>query len=45
MLPDLIEMAHEEMARLLGSDAWRVYGHDEWGSFYSAAEIHELAVA
>lgn len=29
VLPELIDMAHEEIARLLGRSAWRVYGLDE----------------
>jgi hypothetical protein len=34
VLTELIDMAHEEISRLLGSDAWRVYGCDEGGWFY-----------
>ena len=30
VLPELIDMAHEEIARLLGRSAWHVYGHDEF---------------
>lgn len=29
VLPELIDMTHEEIARLLGRSAWRVYGRDE----------------
>ena len=34
VLTELIDMAHEEISRLLGGDAWRVYGCDEGGWFY-----------
>lgn len=28
-LPELIDKVHDELIRLLGEDAWRIYGHDE----------------
>ncbi len=37
VLTELIDMAHEEIVRLLGNDAWRVYGFDELGCFCSDA--------
>ncbi len=34
MLPELIEIAHEEIVRLLAADAWRIYGFDEAVCFF-----------
>lgn len=34
-LPDLLDIAHEEIGRLLGLDEWRVYGYDKWGCFFA----------
>ncbi len=44
-LTELIDMAHEEISRLLGSDAWRVYGCDEGGWFYQDCKVCERAAA
>jgi hypothetical protein len=38
VLTELIDMAHEKIARLLDKDAWRVYGCDEGGWFF---QVHE----
>lgn len=45
MLVELVDMAHEEIAALLGVDAWRVYGCDDGGWFYHEAEILNRIVA
>jgi hypothetical protein len=45
VLAELIDMAHEEISRLLGKDAWRVYGCDEGGWFYQEKGIYERFVA
>jgi hypothetical protein len=45
VLTELIEMAHEEISRLLGKDAWRVYGCDEGGWFYQETGIYEKFAA
>lgn len=45
VLTELIDMAHEEIARLLGSDAWRVYGCDDGGWFYQDSKACERVAA
>ncbi len=45
MLAELVDMAHEEIADLLGEDAWRVYGCDDGAWFYPEAEILNKVVA
>jgi hypothetical protein len=45
VLTELIDMAHEEIARLLDKDAWRVYGCDEGGWFYQEGETCARAAA
>lgn len=45
VLTELIDMAHEEISRLLGKDAWRVYGCDEGGWFYQECVTYEKAAA
>jgi len=45
MLTELIEVAHEELVRLLGSDAWRVYGCDDGGWFYQQDDFREKVAA
>ena len=42
---ELIDMAHEEITRLLGCDAWRVYGCDEGAWFYQADETYQKVAA
>lgn len=41
VLTELIDMAHEEIAQLLGKDAWRVYGCDEGGWFFQMDDASE----
>jgi hypothetical protein len=45
VLAELIDMAHEEISRLLGKDAWRVYGCDEGGWFYQTCDSCDRAAA
>jgi|GEM_PF-1284455 len=45
MLTELIEVAHEELVRLLGQDAWRVYGCDDGGWFYQQDDFCEKIAA
>lgn len=45
VLTELIDMAHEEIAKLLGKDAWRVYGCDEGGWFFEIGDAFEQVVA
>jgi len=45
MLTELIEVAHEELVRLLGSDSWRVYGCDDGGWFYQQDDFRERVAA
>lgn len=45
VLTELIDMAHEEIARLLDKDAWRVYGCDEGGWFFQVGEVCERCAA
>jgi len=45
VLSELIDMAHEEIARLLGTDAWRVYGCDEGGWFFEIDDACEKVAA
>jgi len=45
LVTELIDIAHEEIARLLGKDAWRVYGCDEGGWFFQTDDACEKAAA
>ncbi len=45
VLSELIDMAHEEIAQLLGKDAWRVYGCDEGGWFFEIDDAYERVAA
>lgn len=45
VLIELIDMAHEEIAQLLGKDAWRVYGCDEGGWFFQVGDACEKVAA
>lgn len=46
VLTELIDMAHEEISRLLGKDAWRVYGAEDCGGmFYQSDLMSEKAAA
>lgn len=45
VLTELIDMAHEEIAQLLGKDEWRVYGCDEGGWFFQVSEAYEKVAA
>lgn len=45
VITELIEMAHDEIESLLGTDAWRVYGSDGDGWFYHDAEVFNRIVA
>lgn len=43
-LPDLIDIAHDEIFNLLGGDAWRVYGYDEGWLIFSGEGSPEEVV-
>lgn len=45
LLSDMVDMAHEEIARLLGRDAWRIYGYHEGFLFCNAIEDVERVAA
>ena len=45
MLTELIEVAHEELVRLLGPDSWRVYGCDDGGWFFQQDDFCERVAA
>ncbi len=45
VLPELIDMAHEEITKLLGEDGWRVYGYEDGWLFCGADGVPGRAVA
>jgi hypothetical protein len=45
VLVELLDMAHDEIARLLGRDAWRVYGWDDGGLFFQPDETNNKVAA
>ena len=45
VLTELIDMAHEEIAQLLGKDARRVYGCDDGGWFFQVGDACEKVAA
>lgn len=45
VLSELIEMAHEEIFRLLGNESWKIYGFDEGVLFNDQKNNHERSAA
>ena len=45
VLVELLDMAHDEIARLLGRDAWRVYGWDDGGLFFQPDQTNSKVAA